>query len=90
MKPHSNAILQFCLKLNVASRLKPHKAACHPTKCDVIDDVKLFPTVYRRILSQILTLSKLRVTKASALEYTPYPDFLLPFTDAKICKFENG
>ena len=25
------------------------QAARHPTKCDVINDVKLFPTVYRRI-----------------------------------------
>ena len=44
--PHSNALLQFELKLE---RCKPHKAARHPIKCDVINDVKLFPTVYRRI-----------------------------------------
>ena len=44
--PHSNALLQFELKLE---RCKPHKAARHPTKCDVINDVKLLPTVYRRI-----------------------------------------
>ena len=44
--PHSNALLQFELKLE---RCKPHEAARHPTKCDVINDVKLFPTVYRRI-----------------------------------------
>ena len=44
--PHSNAFLQFRLKLE---RCKPHKVARHPTKCDVIDDVKLFLTVYRRI-----------------------------------------
>ena len=44
--PHSNALLQFDLKLE---RCKPHRAACHPTEGDVIDDVKLFPTVYRRI-----------------------------------------
>ena len=44
--PHSNALLQFDLKLE---RCKPYKAARHPTKDDVIDDVKLFPTVYRRI-----------------------------------------
>ena len=43
---HSNAVLQFKLKLE---RSKPHKAARHPTKCDVIKHVKLFPTVYRRI-----------------------------------------
>ena len=44
--PHSNALLQFCLELE---RWKPHKAACHPTRCGVINDVRLFPTVYRRI-----------------------------------------
>ena len=27
----------------------PHKAASHLTKCDVINDVKLFLAVYRRI-----------------------------------------
>ena len=53
--PHSNALLQFELKLE---RCKSHKAACHPTKCDVINDVKLFPTVYRRIYwRKFLTLS---------------------------------
>ena len=30
-------------------RCKPHNAARHLMKCDVINDVKLFPTVYRRI-----------------------------------------
>ena len=44
--PHSNALLQFCLKLE---RCKPQKAACHSTICDVINDVKQFPTVYRKI-----------------------------------------
>ena len=34
---------------NVASRIKPRKGVCHPTKCDVINDVKLLPTVYRSI-----------------------------------------
>ena len=53
--PHSNALLQFCLELE---RWKPHKAARHPTRCDVINDVKLFPTVYCRIYcSKFLTLS---------------------------------
>ena len=52
---HSNALLQFRLKLK---RRKPHNAARHPTKCDVINDVKLFPTVYRRIYCcKFLTLS---------------------------------
>ena len=33
--PHSNALLQFECKLE---RCKPHKAARHQTKCDVIND----------------------------------------------------
>ena len=48
--PHSTALLQFELKLE---RCRSHKAARHPTKCDVINDVKLIQTVYRRILSQV-------------------------------------
>ena len=42
--PHSNALLQFRLKLELC---KPHNAARHPTNCEVINDVKLFPTVNR-------------------------------------------
>ena len=39
-------------------RCKPQKAGRHPTKCDVINDVKLLPTVYRRIYCRkFLTLS---------------------------------
>ena len=34
-------------------RCKPHEAARHLTKCDVIKDVKLFPTVSQDILLQI-------------------------------------
>ena len=53
--PHSNALLQFRLKLE---RCKPYKTERHPTICDVIKDVKLFPTVYRSIYSRkFLTLS---------------------------------
>ena len=53
--PHSYALLQFVLKLE---HCKPHKAARHPIKCDVINDVKLFPTVYRRMYCRkILKLS---------------------------------
>ena len=46
--PHSNALLQFLLELK---RCKPHKAAGHQTICDVINDLKLFPTVYRKFLT---------------------------------------
>ena len=53
--PHSNALLQFYLNFEC---YKPHKAACHQTKCDVINDMKPFLTVYRRIYChKFLTLS---------------------------------
>ena len=53
--PHSHEILQFYLNFEHS---KSHKAAHHPTKCDVINDVKLFPTVYQRIYCcKFLTLS---------------------------------
>ena len=44
--PQSNALFQFSLKLE---RCKLHNAAHHLMKCDVINDVKLFPTVYYRL-----------------------------------------
>ena len=43
--PHSNALLQFLLKLELC---RPHKAVHHPTKHDIINDIKLFLTVYCR------------------------------------------
>ena len=53
--PHSNALLQFRLK---SERCKLHNDARHLMKCDVINDVKLIPAVYRRIYCRkFLTLS---------------------------------
>ena len=53
--PHSNAPLQFLLKFE---RCKPRNAARHQTKYDVINDVKMFPAVYRGIyFRKFLTLS---------------------------------
>ena len=52
--------LQFCLKFK---RCKPHKVAFHSTKCGVLNDANIFPTM--RV--QFLTLSN--QTKASALEF---------------------
>ena len=53
--PHSNALLQFALKVE---RCKLYKTARHRTECDVIYDVKLFQIVYRRIYCRkFLTLS---------------------------------
>ena len=48
--PHSNALLQFRLELE---HLKPHKAAHHPKRCDVINDIKLISTISQDILWQI-------------------------------------
>ena len=53
--PHSNTLLQFRLELE---HCKPHNATHHSSKCDIINDVKLFPTFYRRIYChKCLTLS---------------------------------
>ena len=41
--PHSNALLQFRHKFE---RCKLRNTARHPTKYDMINDVKLFPAVY--------------------------------------------
>ena len=62
--PRSNALLQFCFKLE---RCKPYKSACHPTICDEINDVKLFPTVYPRIYYHKFSIRH-HITKSSALE----------------------
>ena len=65
--PYSNALLQFELKLE---RCKPYEAAHLPRKCDIVNDVKLFPAVYRRIYCRkFLTLSiRGCVANSSALE----------------------
>ena len=48
-------ILMHFFKLELC---KLHKTARHPTKCDVINNVKIFPTVYGRIYCcKFLTLS---------------------------------
>ena len=54
-------LMQFCSLISnwsVASSIKPHKGVRHQMKRDVINDVQLFPTVYRRIYCRkFLTLS---------------------------------
>ena len=59
---------------SVASCIKLHKGVRHQMKLDVINDVKLFPTVYCRIYCRkFLTLSNQTSRyKASALEYSIY------------------
>ena len=56
--PHFNALLQFHLELDCC---KLHKAARHPSKCDIINDVKLFPNCLRYPIRR-------HVTKACAIE----------------------
>ena len=46
--PYSNALLQFCLKLK---HCETHNAARNPTKYDIINDAKLLPTVYPRVVN---------------------------------------
>ena len=63
--PNSNAFMQSRLKFE---RCNPQKAARPPTKCDVIDDAKLFPYT-QDILSHFWRYPiRRRVTKASALD----------------------
>ena len=59
--PHSNVLLQFGLKLE---RYKDDKGARHPTKCGVINDVKLYLTVAKFWRYPIRS----RVTNSSALK----------------------
>ena len=61
--PHSNVLLQFLLELE---HCKLHKAIHHPTKYDIINDVKQYPTVYLHFWRYPI---RCRFTKASALEF---------------------
>ena len=51
-------LMNFCRSASNLERCKPHKAVHQQTICDVINGVKLFPTVYHRIYCRkVLTLS---------------------------------
>ena len=71
--PYSNALLQFCLKLKPCEE---HKSTCPTMKCDVMNEIKLFPTVYpRRPYMLGYTIANFRhypisrhITEASALD----------------------
>ena len=59
---YSNALLHlFSIKIFVSSQIGVLQAALNPMKCDVINDVRFFLTVCRRInsLSQISNVSNL-------------------------------
>ena len=51
-------LMHFCSFVSDLSVCMPRNTARHPTKYDAINDVKLFPAVYRRIYCRkFLTLS---------------------------------
>ena len=65
--PHSNAPLQFYLNFE---RYRPHKAACHLTKCDVINDVNPYFQQYiagYTVANCCRYPIRRRVTKSNAL-----------------------
>ena len=71
--PHSNALLQFRLRLERCKLHNHDNAACHPTKCDVINDVKMFPAVYwQGILSQIFDVIQSEVAVQKQVHYNTY------------------
>ena len=59
---------------------KPHKVARHPTKDDVINDVKLFPTVYRSIYCRKFLML---FNQTYALEFK----IIVPLFDAVVAVF---
>ena len=73
--PPQMKILNLVIPILIHLKLeccKPHNAACHPMKCDVINDVKMFPAVYHRIYChKFLMLSNQKLHyKTSALEWS--------------------
>ena len=65
--PHSNALLQFRLKFE---HCKPHKDACHQTKCDVINNVNFFQQhIAGYTVTNFWHPIRRRITKSSALEW---------------------
>ena len=44
-----NMVIPILMHFCSLERCKPHNAVRHLMKCDVINDVKLLPTVYHRI-----------------------------------------
>ena len=61
--------------LSVASGIKPHKGVHHPIKCDIINDIKLFLTVYCRInCPKFVTLSnQTSCYKSKCIRFDFYP-----------------
>ena len=68
--PHSNALLHFFTVKIQLKHCKLHKAACHPTKYDIINVIKLFMTI-----ANCLTLKE-PITTATDEKYCDiFPNF---------------
>ena len=69
--PHSGALWQFCLKLE---HCKPHKAMCHPTKCDIINqtisDSISCDSISQDILSHIFDVIQRSCYKSKCIRIT--------------------
>ena len=50
-------LMQSAVLFQIVARCKP-QATRHPTKCNVINDVKLFPTVYFDVIQSDVALQK--------------------------------
>ena len=53
--PHSNAISTVLSQIECC---KPHNATHHLMKCEIINDVKLFPTVFFDVIQSEVALQK--------------------------------
>ena len=77
--PHSNALLQFPLKLKLC---KLRKAAPHPRICGIINNNKLFPTVYHRIYChKFLMLSNQKSRYKSKYIRISYINYFVKFQE---------
>ena len=89
---NSNALLQFFIKLK---HCKHHRFACHPMKCDIINDIKLFRTRYRRIYCRkfLMLSNQMSRYESKCIGIVPKPfKFCLNFAadnSFKFCCFSN-
>ena len=65
---------------------KPYKASRHPTKCDVINDVKLFLTVYRSIYLHEYLMLSIETSHSQSKCIRIYYNYAM-ITDLRCCNF---
>ena len=86
--PHSNALLQFYLNVE---RYTPHKAACHLTKCGVINDITISDSISKNILSQFFDVIQSDVALQKQMHWNyvcnKYRDFITHFIDIQVFTF---